>query len=88
LSYLAHIIGVLKNPRFEDLSIAVKFGIPYDSLKELLPLLDLPYIGRYRAYQLYKEGVTADNLCEEREKVVRILGGWGKKVLKVVCGGD
>jgi len=88
LSYLAHIVGVLKNPRFEDLSIAVKFGIPYGSLKELLPLLDLPYIGRYRAYQLYKEGVTADNLCEEREKIVKILGGWGKKILKVVCGGD
>jgi hypothetical protein len=24
----------------------------------------------------------------EREKVVKILGGWGKKILKVVCGGD
>jgi hypothetical protein len=88
LSYLAHIVGVLKNPRFEDFSIAVKFGVPYDSLKELVPLMDLPYIGRYRAYQLYKEGVTLENLCEKREKVVKILGGWGKKVLKVVCGGD
>ena len=88
LSYLAHIVGVLKNPRFEDFSIAVKFGVPYDSLKELVPLMDLPYIGRYRAYQLYKEGVTLEDLCEKREKVVKILGGWGKKVLKVVCGGD
>jgi len=88
LSYLAHIVGVLKNPRFEDFSIAVKFGVPYDTLKDMLPLMDLPYIGRYRAYQLYKEGVTLENLCEQREKVVKILGGWGKKVLKVVCGGD
>jgi hypothetical protein len=88
LSYLAHIVGVLKNPKFEDFSIAVKFGVPYDSLKELVPLMDLPYIGRYRAYQLYKEGVTLENLCEKREKVVKILGGWGKKILKVVCGGD
>jgi len=88
LSYLAHIVGVLKNPRFEDFSIAVKFGVPYDSLKELVPLMDLPYIGRYRAYQLYKEGVTLENLCEKREKVVKILGGWGKKILKVVCNGN
>jgi len=88
LSYLAHIVGVLKNPKFEDFSIAVKFGIPYNSLKELIPLMDLPYIGRYRAYQLYSEGVTINNLCEKKEKVVRILGGWGKKILKVVCGGD
>jgi len=88
LSYLAHIMGVLKNPRFEDFSVAVKFGVPYDSLKELIPLMDLPYIGRYRAYQLYNEGVTINNLCEEKKKVMRILGGWGKKVLKVVCGGD
>jgi len=88
LSYLSHIVGVLKNAKFEDFSIAVKFGIPYDSLKEVLPLMDLPYIGRYRAYQLYKEGITLENLCEEREKVIKILGGWGKKILKVVCNGN
>jgi len=88
LSYLAHIVGVLKNTKFEDFSIAVKFGVPYDSLKELVPLMDLPYIGRYRAYQLYKEGVTLENLCEEMEKVVKILGGWGKKILRVVCSGN
>jgi len=32
--------------------------------------------------------VTLENLCEKREKVVKILGGWGKKILKVVCNGN
>lgn len=86
LSYLAHIIGILRDERFEQLSVALKYGVRMSDLQKIQSLLDIPYIGRMRAYELYKEGITKENLCMNREKVIEKLKGIGKRVLDVVCG--
>lgn len=84
-SYFAHIIGVLKNIKYDDLSISIKFGIPYNEVKDLIKLIELPYIGRYRAYLLYKNGITRENICYNTFKVKTLIGKIADKITSLIC---
>ena len=47
---------------------------------------DRPYIGRVRAYELYKNGVTREDLCEKYDVVKKVVGEKvGRKVYDLVC---
>ncbi|AZI75825.1 putative superfamily 2 helicase [Sulfolobales Beppu filamentous virus 2] len=85
-SYKAHIIGILKDARFEDISLALKYGLPLEHIRDLVKLIDIPYIGRVRAYELYKEGVTRKNLCEKYAVLKKVVGEKiAKKIYELAC---
>lgn len=73
-SYKAHILSLLKDVGYEDLSLALLYGLPLENVRQLVRLIDIPYIGRVRAYKLYRNGVTRENICENMSTVRRVVG--------------
>ncbi len=85
LSYLAHILGVMKSEKYDKLSIAIKYGIRYEDVDKLVELLKVPYIGRMRAYKLYERGITMENICERYADVKEIMGKIADKIFRILC---
>ncbi|AXQ00134.1 putative superfamily 2 helicase [Sulfolobus filamentous virus 1] len=85
-SYKAHIMALFKDDRYDDISLALRYGIPLENVREIARLIDIPYIGRMRAYKLFRSGVTRYNLCSKRDIIRDVLGEkLADKIFHFVC---
>lgn len=86
-SYLAHVLAVFKDERYERLAVSIREGVNAVEFEGIEELIELPFIGRARAVKLWNAGIRKrGDLCEKADVVRGVLGEkLTAKLLSLVC---
>ncbi len=86
-SYLAHVLGVFKDERYERLAVSIREGVNAVEFEGIEELVELPFIGRARAVKLWEAGIRKrGDLCEKADTAREVLGEkLATRLLSLVC---